>query len=198
MMEKETDMHQHPDRMPPLGLAQMDAAQQAAAQILIAGPRKGVKGPFIPLLRSPQLLDRLQRVGEYIRFDSSLPQRLSEFAMLVVSRACTQQFEWFTHVPLALKLGTSSETIEAVRCGRRPADMSADEALVYDFTQELLMHRGVCDATYAGTVTQLGERGVVDLTGLIGYFLTVSLILNVAHTPPETVDGIAALPALPL
>jgi 4-carboxymuconolactone decarboxylase len=93
MMEKETDIHQHPDRLPPLELDQMDAAQQAAAQLLIAGPRKGVKGPFIPLLRSPQLLDRLQRVGEYIRFDSSLPQRLSEFAMLVVSRACTQQFE---------------------------------------------------------------------------------------------------------
>lgn len=191
-------MHQHPDRMPPLALEQMDAAQQAAAQALIAGPRKGVKGPFIPLLRSPQLLDRLQRVGEYIRFDSSLPQRLSEFAMLVVARACTQQFEWFTHVPLALKLGTSLGTVEAVRCGRRPDDMSADEALVFDFTQELLAHRGVCDATYAKAVDRLGERGLIDLTGLIGYFLTVSLVLNVAHTPPEPVDGVKPLPALPM
>lgn len=191
-------MHQHPDRMPPLGLEQLDDGQKAAAQALIDGPRKGVKGPFIPLLRSPQLLDRLQRVGEYIRFDSSLPPRLSEFAMLVVARACTQQFEWFTHVPLALKLGTSSDTVEAIRCGRRPDDMNTDETLVYDFTQELLAHRGVCDSTYARTVNRLGERGVVDLTGLIGYFLTVSLVLNVAHTPPETVDGVKALPALPL
>jgi 4-carboxymuconolactone decarboxylase len=97
-----------------------------------------------------------------------------------------------------LKLGTSPETIEAVRCGRRPVDMSADEALIYDFTQELLTHRGICDATYAGTVARLGERGVIDLTGLIGYFLTVSLILNVAHTPPEVVEGVESLPALPL
>ena len=191
-------MHQYPDRMPPLGLEQLDEGQKAAAQALIDGPRKGVKGPFIPLLRSPQLLDCLQRVGEYIRFDSSLPQRLSEFAMLVVARACTQQFEWFTHAPLALKLGTSSDTVEAIRCGRRPDDMNADETLVYDFTQELLAHRGVCDATYKRTVERLGERGVVDLTGLIGYFLTVSLVLNVAHTPPERVDGVKALPAFPL
>jgi 4-carboxymuconolactone decarboxylase len=118
--------------------------------------------------------------------------------MLVVSRACTQQFEWFTHVPLALKAGTSADTIEAVRCGRRPGDMHADEALVYDFTQELLAHHGVCDATYAVAVERLGERGVIDLTGLVGYFLTVSLVLNVAHTPPEATDGVAALPALPL
>jgi len=191
-------MHQHPDRMPPLAMEKMDAAQKTAAEALIAGPRKAVKGPFIPLMRSPQLLDRLQRVGEYIRYDSSLSPRLSEFAMLVVSRACTQQFEWFTHVPLALKAGTSADTIEAVRCGRRPGDMHADEALVYDFTQELLAHHGVCDATYAVAIERLGERGVIDLTGLIGYFLTVSLVLNVAHTPPEATDGVAALPALPL
>lgn len=191
-------MHLHPDRMPPLALAQMDEAQQAAAQALIAGPRKAVKGPFIALLRSPLLMDRLQRVGEYIRFDSSLPSRLSEFAMLVVARACTQQFEWFVHVPLARKAGTSAETIEALRCGCRPPDMHADEALVYDFTQELLAHRGVCDTTYTMAVERLGERGVIDLTGLIGYFLTVSLVLNVAHTPPEATDDATALPALPL
>lgn len=176
----------------------MDAAQRTATEALIAGPRKAVKGPFIALLRSPLLMDRLQRVGEYIRFDSSLSPRLSEFAMLVVARACTQQFEWFAHVPLAVKAGTSAETIEAVRCGRRPLDMHADEALIYDFTQELLAHHGVCDATYAATVARLGERGVIDLTGLIGYFVTVSLVLNVAHTPPEVVNGVAALPALPL
>lgn len=191
-------MHQHPDRMPPLKLEEMNAAQKTAAEALIAGPRKAVKGPFIALLRSPLLMDRLQRVGEYIRFDSSLPPRISEFTMCVVSRVCTQQFEWFTHVPLAMKEGTSAETIEALRCGRRPNDMHADEALVYDFTQELMAHHGVCDATYAAAVERFGERGVIDLTGLIGYFITVSLVLNVAHTPPEVKDGVAALPALPL
>ncbi|HBF57425.1 MAG TPA: carboxymuconolactone decarboxylase [Afipia sp.] len=191
-------MHQHPDRMPPLKLEDMDAVQKTAAEALIAGPRKAVKGPFIALLRSPLLMDRLQRVGEYIRFDSSLSPRISEFTMCVVSRACTQQFEWFTHVPLAMKEGTSAETIEALRCGRRPNNMHADEALVYDFTQELMAHHGVCDATYAAAVERFGERGVIDLTGLIGYFITVSLVLNVAHTPPEVKDGVAGLPALPL
>jgi 4-carboxymuconolactone decarboxylase len=191
-------MHLHPDRMPPLALEAMDDAQKAAAQALIAGPRKGVKGPFIPLLRAPVLMDRLQRVGEYIRFDSSLPPRLSEFAMAVVSRAYTQQFEWFVHAPLAMKAGTSAATIEAVRLGTRPRDMSEDEALVYDYTVELIAHRGVSDATYTSTVARFGERGLLDLTGLIGYFITVSLVLNVAHTPPEASDAVAALPALPL
>ncbi|MDB5802807.1 MAG: carboxymuconolactone decarboxylase [Betaproteobacteria bacterium] len=186
------------DRMPPLRAELMDEAQAQAAAALIAGPRKGVKGPFIPLLRSPVLLDRLQRVGEYIRFDSSLPPRLSEFAMLVVARAWTQQFEWFTHVPLARKAGTSEETIAALRAGRRPEAMHADEALVYDFVTELLAHRGVCDATYVAGVTRLGERGVIDLVGLAGYFVTVCAVLNVAHTPPDVVAGVEPLPALPL
>ncbi|HEX4328860.1 MAG TPA: carboxymuconolactone decarboxylase family protein [Burkholderiales bacterium] len=186
------------DRMPPLRAELMDEAQREAAAALTAGPRKGVKGPFIPLLRSPHLMDRLQRVGEYIRFDSSLPPRLSEFAMLVVARAWTQQFEWFTHVPLARKAGTAEETIAALREGRRPGTMHADEALVYDFVTELLAHHGVCDATYAAGVAGLGERGVIDLVGLAGYFVTVCAVLNVAHTPPDLVEGVAPLPALPL
>lgn len=186
------------ERMPALREDQMDEAQREAAAALIAGPRKGVKGPFIALMRSPQLMDRLQRVGEYIRFDSSLPPRLSEFAMLVVARAWTQQFEWFTHVPLATKAGISAAAVAAVREGRRPVDLRADEALVYDFTSELLAHHGVCETTYQAAVTALGERGVIDLTGLIGYFITVSAVLNVAHTPPENTEGVLALPPLPL
>jgi len=185
------------DRMPPLAHAQMDDAQRAAADELIAGPRKGVKGPFIALLRSPELLSRLQKVGEYLRFNSALPARLGEFATLVVSRTWTQQFEWFVHVPLALKEGTSQQTIDALRCGRRPATMSADEARVYDFTIELTSHHGVSDATYDECVECFGERGVVDLVGIVGYFASMSMILNVAHTPAAAVDGIEALPPLP-
>ena len=130
------------------GAQQMSPAQQAAADELIAGPRKGVKGPFIALLRSPELLARAQKVGEYLRFHSALPARLSEFATLVVSRRWTQQFEWYVHVPLALKEGTSAATIAALRVGCRPTDMSRDEALVYDFTIELTAHHGVSDDTY--------------------------------------------------
>lgn len=184
-----------PDRMPPLALEAMDEAQREAAQALIAGPRKAVKGPFIPLLRSPVLMDRVQRVGEYLRFDSSLPPRVSEFAMLLVARHWTQQFEWCVHVPLALKAGTAPETIEALREGRRPTTMDADETLVRDFVTQLLQHHGVSDATYAAAVARFGERGVIDLTGLVGYFAMVSMVLNVAHTPPEEMPGVALLPA---
>lgn len=183
--------------MPPLAREAMDELQRTAADELIAGPRKGVKGPFIPLLRSPRLLAPLQKAGEYLRFDSVLPRRVSEFATLVVARQWTQQFEWFTHVPLAQHEGTSAETIEALRIGRRPSTMSAEEAFVYDFTSELTTHRGVSDATYNECVERLGERGAIDLVGLIGYFALVSMVLNVARTPPVEVEGVAALPASP-
>jgi 4-carboxymuconolactone decarboxylase len=188
----------HPDRLPPLTREQMSPAQKAAADELIAGPRKGVKGPFIALLRSPELLARLQKVGEYLRFDNGLPARLSEFATLVVSRVWTQQFEWFVHVPLALKEGTSPDTIAALRAGRRPGAMSAEEALVYDFTIELTNHHGVSDDTYHRCAERFGERGLVDLVGTVGYFAWMSMILNVAHTPATAAEGVEALPPLPL
>jgi len=89
--------------MPPLPADKMTEAQRKASEEMIAGPRKGVKGPFVPLLRSPELMDRLQKVGEYLRFQSSLEQRISELIMLVVSRQWTQHFEWFVHVPLAAR-----------------------------------------------------------------------------------------------
>jgi len=190
-------MTRYLDRLPPLTRDAMDAAQQAAADELIAGPRKGVKGPFIALLRSPELLARAQKVGEYLRFNSALPQRLAEFATLVVARAWTQQFEWFVHVPLALKEGTSTQTIAALRVGRRPATMSDDEALVYDFTTELTAHHGVSDDTYQRCVVRLGERGTVDLVGTIGYFVWMSMTLNVAHTPAVEAADVLSLPSLP-
>ena len=189
---------QHPDRLPPLSREQMDAAQQAAADELIAGPRKGAKGPFIALLRSPELLARLQKVGEYLRFENALPPRLSEFATLVVARAWTQQFEWFVHVPLALAAGTGADTIAALRTGRRPSAMSPDETLVYDFTIELMHHHGVSDDTYRRCVEAFGERATVDLVGTIGYFAWMSMMLNVAHTPAAVAPGVEALPLLPL
>jgi 4-carboxymuconolactone decarboxylase len=185
------------ERMPAVPRDQMDDAQRAAADELTAGPRKGVKGPFIPLLRSPQLMARLQKVGEYLRFESALPRRVNEFVTLVVSRAWTQQFEWAAHCPLALAAGTAAPTIEALREGRRPAATSREEELAYDFTTELQRNHGVSDATYRACVEAFGERGVIDLVGLIGYFTTVSMVLNVAHTPPEPGAGVDPLPLLP-
>jgi 4-carboxymuconolactone decarboxylase len=185
-------------RMPPLQRDSMDEVQRAAADELIAGPRKGVKGPFIALLRSPDLMARLQKVGEYLRFNSKVPQRLSEFATLVVSRDWSQQFEWFTHVPLALKAGVLQETIDALRDGRRPTSMAADEALVYDFVTEMCARRGVSDATYKDCLDCLGEQGVLDLVGIVGYFTLISMVLNVARIPEEPNAAIEPMPALPL
>ena len=188
----------HPnDRMPPIPRDRMSDAQRAAADELIAGPRKGVKGPFVALLRSPELMARLQRVGEFLRFQSSLPVRVSEFATLVVSRQWTQQFEWFTHVPLAIKAGTARETIDALSEGRRPATMSAQEAMVYDFVTELAVNKGVSDSLYRECVGSLAEQGVLELIGLVGYFTLISMTLNVARTPADIVEGVAPLPVLP-
>ena len=173
----------HLDRMPPLAEAAMTNAQREAAAALTAGPRGGVKGPFIPLLRSPELMDALQKVGEYLRFRSALEARISEFLMLVVSRQWTQQFEWAVHLPLALKAGLTPQAAESLAQGRRPDAMAQDEAIAYDFVDELSRNKGVCDATYRRAVERFGEHGVVDILGLVGYFTTVSIVMNVAHTP---------------
>ena len=185
------------ERLPLPAPESMTEAQRAAAERLRAGPRKAVKGPFIPLLRSPELMNRLEKVGEYLRFQSALPRRLSEFATLLVARAWSQQFEWVMHVPLALDAGTSRETINALREGCRPASMSDAEAKVHDFVCELLNTRGVAQATYESVVAELGEQGVVDLAGIVGYFTSISMVLNVARTPPEPNDEVELLPAFP-
>lgn len=186
-----------PDRMPPLDPATMSAAQKQAADELTAGPRGGVKGPFIPLLRSPELMERLQKVGEYLRFKSALEPRISEFVMCVVSRAWTQQFEWLVHVPLALKAGVRHETLAGLAEGRRPAGMAEDEEIAYDFCEELARTKGVSDATYERAVTRFEEKGIIDMLGLVGYFTTVSMVMNVAHTPPPEDQSVTALRAFP-
>ena len=186
------------DRMPPLSRDTMTAAQRKAADELAAGPRKGVKGPFIPLLRAPELMDRLQKVGEYLRFGSALDQRISEFVMLVVAREWTQHFEWFVHVPLGRKAGIAEDTIAALADGRRPSGMSEHEQIAYDFCDELLRTKGVCATTYGRAVAAFGEPGVIDMIGVAGYFTTVSMVMNVAHSPPPADPAVKALAPFPL
>ncbi|GAB3554223.1 carboxymuconolactone decarboxylase [Noviherbaspirillum agri] len=186
-----------PERMPALPMEAMDEAQKAAAQELINGPRGAVFGPFIPLMRSPELLNRLQKVGEYLRYQSSLETRINEFVMLIVSRQWTQQFEWCMHYPLALKAGMKQEVLDALAEGRRPPGMAQDEEIAYEVCDELERTRGVSDATYRRAVECYGERGVLDMLGLVGYFTTVSMIMNVAHTPPlkdATATPLASFP----
>ena len=185
------------ERLRLLSFDTMSEAQRTAANELIAGPRKGVKGPFIPLLRSPELMSRLQKVGEYLRFHSAVPPRIAEFATLCVARSWSQQFEWVMHVPLALNAGTTRETVDAIREGRRPSSMSPAEAVVHDFISELTNTKGVAQATYDSVLRELSEQGLIDLMGILGYFTSMCMVLNVARTPPEPANDIDLLPTFP-
>jgi 4-carboxymuconolactone decarboxylase len=171
------------DRMPPLEMSRMDEAQRKAAQALIEGPRKGVFGPFIPLLRSPELMDRLQRVGEYLRFGNSIPARLNELAICIAAHHVSNAFEWSVHRTAALKAGIGADALDAIAHGRRAGSLAGDDALVHDFVTELLRTHFVSDALYAAARERFGERGVVDLVGTVGYFVAISLVMNVAGTP---------------
>ena len=184
------------DRMPPIPLEAMTDAQREAAREIASGRRGAVIGPFVPALRSPELTRRLQRLGEYLRYDSALPPRLRELAILVTARQWSQDFEWDVHAPLAREAGLGAAVVEEVAAGRRPEGMQPDEALVFDFCTELQRSRTVSDKTYAAAVAAWGEQGVIDLVGAIGYYSTLALIMNVARTP---LDGERApvLPPLP-
>lgn len=185
------------ERMPLPPRESLSPAQREAADALIAGPRKGVKGPFIPLLRTPQLMERLSAVGAYLRFESVLEPRINEFVTAIVARETGNQFEWAVHSPLAISAGVTAHVLERLADGARPPEMATDEALAYDFAVELLRRNGVCDATYALARDCWGEQGVVELTSLIGYFATVCWVMNVARTPAPAAD-VTPLGAFPV
>ncbi len=170
-------------RFPPLEPSAMSPEQKAIWDAIASGPRKSTGGPFNAWLRSPALADRLQKVGEYVRFQSSLPKRLNEFAILVAGRYWDTPFEWDYHYPLALQAGVPAGVLADLAEGREPAGMSEGEALVYGFSTELRRDRNVSDATYAKALAQFGERGVLDLVAVAGYYDLVCMTLNVAEVP---------------
>jgi 4-carboxymuconolactone decarboxylase len=181
--------------MPPIPDAEMTAEQRKVVADIVSGPRGALVGPFIPLMRSPEFMARLQRTGEYLRFNSAFGPRLSELAILITARAWSQNFEWYHHRPIAEKAGLRSEVIDALAEGRRPADMAMDEAAIYDFLDELIRNRTVSQPTYARAVAMFGEKGVIDLVGIHGYYSLLAMILNVTHAPLP--DG-APAPLAPL
>jgi 4-carboxymuconolactone decarboxylase len=185
------------DRMPALRPEEMTEAQRRVAEELIAGPRKGVKGPFISLLRTPELLGRVAQLGEQLRFHGGLDGRVREFVTMVVARHLSNQFEWAVHQPFALKAGIAPAAAAAVAEGRRPDELRDDEALAYDFTLEVLHTHGVSETTYGRAIARFGEPGVVELTTLIGYFVMVSWVLNVAGTSAPDDAGVPPLDPFP-
>ena len=186
------------ERLPLPRADTMTDAQQAAAQALIAGPRKGVFGPFVPLLQSPVLMERIGRLGEYLRFESALNARVRELVTCAVARHVGNQFEWVVHAPAAIKAGVDAGAIEALRQGRRVTPLADDEQLALDLAVELLRHAGVSEPTYAAAEARFGRQGVVDLSALVGYFAMVCWIMNVAHTPADGGQGQHGLDAFPL
>jgi 4-carboxymuconolactone decarboxylase len=182
------DLHLRGDRFRPLTYDQLTPEQKAMVDHILAGPRGSVSGPFNVLLRSPEMGDVAQALGAYLRFKSSIPHKLNELAILMTGRFWNAQYEWYAHHKIALEAGLSPAIIEAVAIGQRPADMQADEAVVYDFCHEFLETKQVSDATFKAAVDKFGERGVVDLVGVVGYYHLVSMLLNVDRYPlPEGV-----------
>ena len=171
------------DRLPPLTEEQMTPEQRAAAAEISAGPRGAVIGPFAPLLRSPELMTRLQKVGEYLRFESPLDRRLFEMTILFVARWWDQQFEWTYHHPLALQAGLDPAIADAIAEDRRPEGMDPGAAAAWELLDELHRTRGVSDETYARAVAELGEVGVVELVATAGYYTTLAVVMNTARTP---------------
>ena len=170
------------ERMSKIAPEKMTELQRKAAAELTAGPRGEVRGPFNVLLRSPELMSPLQKVGEYLRFRCQLDRRIAELATLIAARHWTQLYEWNAHHPLALKAGLKPEIAQAIAEGRRPAGMAPDEEVVYDLLTEALHNKSVSDATYERAVEHFGEQNLVDLLAIAGYYSMLALLLNVART----------------
>lgn len=177
------DADRGPERLPPLSPEEMSEAQKAAVSAIVSGPRGKLQGPFVPMLRSPGFMERAQRLGEYIRYHSVLPDNLRELAILVTARHWNQAVEWAIHAPIALASGVGPDTIDDIAAGQPPRAGSAEERAVYEFCVQLHERQDVDDEAYRGVLTCLGEAGVIDLTGLCGYYAMLAMVMNVARTP---------------
>lgn len=171
-----------------------DEQKKAAADFEVAR-KQPPSGPFLPLMHSPQVMSLARSMGDYLRFNSAIGNTLSELAILLTAREWSQDYEWLIHAPIAEKAGIKRAIIDAINDGRRPEAMSADEAIVYDFSIELLRNKRVSDPTFARAAARFGQKGVVDLTGIHGYYGLLAMQMNVArYTPPQPMPRIARFP----
>ncbi len=174
-------------RFPQLGLNELNPEQRKLADEIMTFSRVGISGPYNILMRSPVLLRRMLDLLDYLRWNTSLPLHLNEFAILIVGRRWRSQIEWFAHVPIALKAGLSQSIVDDLKQKKRPAGMKDDEAIVYDFCTELAATHQVSDETFARARSILGEQQVVDLVATSGTYVTVAMLLAVAEAMPP--DG---------
>lgn len=171
------------DRFKPLSYAEMTPAQKTMVDHLLAGERRGMGGPFNVLLRSPEMGDLAQQFGASMRFHSVLPKNVGETVIILTARWWMAQFEWNAHKRAALQAGVSPAIVDAIATGKRPPGMDPQMEAAYNFITELLKTRQVSDATFQAAKDKFGERGVVDMIGLSGWYTTVSMALNVDRYP---------------
>ena len=184
-------------RFAPLKADELSPAQKAWADMIAVPPRNAKFGapPYRAYIRNPELAPRLSALSDYLRWNTTLPPRLSEFAILITARQWTVQYEWFAHYPLALKAGLDAKILGDVSAGRRPDNMRDDEAALYDFVTALYRDKKVTDPVYKAAVDKFGERGVMDIIGIIGYYDLVSMtqITMQAGAPNDSVPPLPAL-----
>jgi len=176
------------DRFKPLTWDGMSPAQRKMVEDLVSGPRSGANGPFNVLLRSPEMGNLAQKFGASMRLNPDMPRKLNEMAIIITGRYWTAQYEWYAHKRAALDAGLSPAIVEAIQNGRRPTGMSKEEDAVYTFCTELLNTKHVSDATFSAAKNAFGEKGVVDLMGVMSWYQMVSMLLNVDRYPMP--DGV--------
>ena len=184
------------DRFPQLNLEDTQGDQRALAERMLKETRIGLGGPWNVMLRSPNMSEGLLSLYNYFRWKTALPQPLVELAILTTAREWSVQFEWFAHYSIALKAGLSPALIADLRVGKRPQNLKPEETVAYDFTTELCRKHFVSDATFQKAKALWGEKTVVDLTSLIGTYISIGALLNVAEVKTAAKDGPGFLPAL--
>jgi 4-carboxymuconolactone decarboxylase len=170
------------DRMPPIPADKYTDAQKKAAEEFAGGRGYEVRGPFVPLIRSPEVMLRAKAMGDHLRFKSVLAPRLSEMIILITAREWTQQYEWVAHHDIAIKAGLRKEIADAIADGRRPMGMTDDEEAAYDMSTEIQRSKRVSDETWNKAVAKFGEQGVIDVLGINGYYTFLAMAMNAART----------------
>ncbi len=165
-------------RLKSLALEEMTGDQKRAHDEILKGPRTRIGGPMNAWFRNPELAGLSQRLGAFCRFNTSLPARLSELAILIVSREWTAEVEWWVHQPIAVKAGIDAAVTEAIAKRQRPQFDNRDEEVLYDFASELMQNKSISDETYAAALAEFGEVTVVELVAVLGYYTSVAMVLN--------------------
>ena len=177
-------------RFPQLTMDQLDEKQKPLGEQIMKVSSVGLGGPYNPMIRSPVLGQRLYDLFYYLRWQTSVPTKLNEFAILIIGRQWRSQVEWFAHAPLAAKAGLSPDIIAELKASKRPSNMAEDEAVVYDFVTELTTTQKVSDATYARAKKVFSDQQIVDLTAVAGNYVMVAMILAATEStvPPDKVE----------